>query len=798
MNYFTPRRGAISLLVAFLVCAGAPIYSQSFGSPDGLLGPNSVTGGTSGASGSESPESEGSGSESPGSEGSGSGEAAAIDSQRVKIAIAQGDYPVTPGDVFSLSYQTGRQSASIRTVVLEDYTVDLGIVGVTNAQGLAFPELRREVGRLVQNAYPDSEYQLTLQSTGVFEVHAYGAISTSRRFSAWANTRLADLYESLSASYTSVRRVRLHRRDGSVRNYDLFQALRFGDVGENPRLRPGDRVEFTTVGPMVSVRGEVLRPGQYELARGESLATVIQDFAGGFTALADRERVRVTRNAVADAEDSPRVLDADLTARDGRDFELRDQDQISVPSITDFLPVVYLEGALTIPGEAGGEPRQPIRRSLREGESLYDILDQYRSRLSESGDLRNGFIRREGRAEPIRVDMERLLFGSQLELDVALEPNDRIIIPTGTFQVYVTGEVTRSAFVDVRSLTRLSEVVERFRTDFASVREVTVRSASGDEQSFDLFRALRFGEREDDPYLQPGDTVLLNRRDREVQIQGQVERPGTYQLLEGEQLGELVDKYGGGYTKQALVSRVSLTREFPGAGEFGDRRYLDLTEPGWRGFELRDQDRIRIGNEQDQLPTVFFEGAVQGATTDEDVAQAGTAGRVSYRFYPGETIDEATQDIRGIFLDTAVLQEATLIRAANGESVPVDLAEFLYSESATSGIALERNDRIIVPFRQFFVSVSGAVQNSGRYPYIPGRGYEYYLGLAGGTDSNRHWFENPVITSVDGERRRDRAEIQPEDTINFRTNNPIFYINPVIGVTSSVLSAIAIILQVTN
>ena len=64
----------------------------------------------------------------------------------------------------------------------------------------------------------------------------------------------------------------------------------------------------------------------------------------------------------------------------------------------------------------------------------------------------------------------------------------------------------------------------------------------------------------DDPYLRPGDVVTLFKADRTVTLAGAVYRPGTYQLLPGETLKNLIDFYGSGLTDTARTDIATLVR----------------------------------------------------------------------------------------------------------------------------------------------------------------------------------------------------------------------------------------------
>ena len=56
----------------------------------------------------------------------------------------------------------------------------------------------------------------------------------------------------------------------------------------------------------------------------------------------------------------------------------------------------------------------------------------------------------------------------------------------------------------------------------------------------------------------------------------------------------------------------------------------------------------------------------------------------------------------------------------------------LYDANFYSDFELEENDILRIPFKQLFVIVSVAVNQPGKYPYIPDRTYDYYVNLAGG------------------------------------------------------------------
>jgi protein involved in polysaccharide export with SLBB domain len=147
------------------------------------------------------------------------------------------------------------------------------------------------------------------------------------------------------------------------------------------------------------------------------------------------------------------------------------------------------------------------------------------------------------------------------------------------------------------------------------------------------------------------------------------------------------------------------------------------------------------------------------------------------------------------------LAKAYVIR--NEKQIPVDLNRHLYYNDFSRDIALENGDIIVIPFRQYFVLVSGAVKMPGRYPYVPDRLADYYINLAGGRDELLNNGRGIRITDMHEKtgRLRTDAVIAPETMIWVPTNRFTAYFNqygPVITTILSILSTVLTIFAVTG
>jgi len=366
------------------------------------------------------------------------------------------------------------------------------------------------------------------------------------------------------------------------------------------------------------------------------------------------------------------------------------------------------------------------------------------------------------------------------------------------FRVFVDGQVNRTGEHSAWALTRLSSLIDGNLTRLSSTRDVTVRSVNGETQVFDLFQFWRFGDQTQNPYLRPGDVITFNRVSRVVTIQGAVERPGTYQLLYGEDIRDLIESYGGGFAPLADRTRIELVRHLNSEDAAGNRIFLTQDDLE-NGFALEDYDVVTVPAMRDLRPVLFVEGAVDIYNTPRFFAHERlyATNRITVQFHAGETYASIAQRNRGWFSSMSDTENARIIRQC-GEEIPINLNNALFDASYRSEVLVQHNDTLIIPFRQFFVTVAGGVARPGRFPFIPDRGWEYYVALAGGFNPSRNACGRVIITDVNGRRLDPNEPIGPETVITARTNSVFFWAREIAPVLSVILSGISIFLFAHN
>ena len=106
---------------------------------------------------------------------------------------------------------------------------------------------------------------------------------------------------------------------------------------------------------------------------------------------------------------------------------------------------------------------------------------------------------------------------------------------------------------------------------------------------------------------------------------------------------------------------------------------------------------------------------------------------------------------------------------------PVDIGNILYpskKDKSFSDFAIKADDRIIIPYTQYYVTVTGGVNSVGKYAYQPGKAYEYYINLANGFNLDENLFNSIKITDKNGKKLSKKSEIPPEAVIYASRNSP--------------------------
>lgn len=164
------------------------------------------------------------------------------------------------------------------------------------------------------------------------------------------------------------------------------------------------------------------------------------------------------------------------------------------------------------------------------------------------------------------------------------------------YQVHIVGEVAgNSGTFRVPASTRLYEALQLAGgvNKQGSERRIELRRRESGRQRIDLFRFRRSGNLDDNPYLLDNDVIFVPLRDKVVEIEGTVKRPGIYELIDEKSLEDLI-KLAGGFTPGVIESvPIKIVRV-----SSGEKQLLDVgnTKTERIGFDLQKGDVVVVSH----------------------------------------------------------------------------------------------------------------------------------------------------------------------------------------------------------
>lgn len=92
-----------------------------------------------------------------------------------------------------------------------------------------------------------------------------------------------------------------------------------------------------------------------------------------------------------------------------------------------------------------------------------------------------------------------------------------------------------------------------------SLRNIRLLRSNGDSFTFDLYKLLIDGDRTNDITIESGDVIVVDAANQFINITGMVKRPGTYEIIPGEDLSDIL-KFALGFSGGANTNKITLDK----------------------------------------------------------------------------------------------------------------------------------------------------------------------------------------------------------------------------------------------
>jgi len=603
------------------------------------------------------------------------------------------DYIIGPGDTLLINIW-GSVQQSFPVEVDREGKIMLPKSGPLYVWGMKLKEAENRITQRLNDFYTNFNVDVSmgkLRNIRVFvmgEVKKPGAYSTSSQ----SNIFQALYQASGPTKMGSMRKIKVIAPDNKTREVDLYQFLLNGETADNSIILSGDTIFVPPIGDVVAISGNVKRPGIYETKSGISLSDLM-DFAGGITPTGNLQHLQVER-----IKDNERRVVVDIELKNGnfKDINLRNGDMVIVSPIVRLKHnFVTILGNVENPGDYGLKEDMAIKDLIEIAKGIMPGTYLYRAEIARVSNDRS--------REIIPINLDKMMLGGKDE-DISLKEWDILLVyseaeASAPSFVEIDGAVNKPGKYELTPNMKISDLI--FRAGGITSKDF-IRGAElfhiipGEQpvvRSIGIKRILGSNILIDkDIMLQVGDMLFVKREPgltekKLVTVKGEVRFPGTYPVIEGERLSDLIAR-AGGYTKDAFLPGAMFTR-----------KSIKEVQEKMRQKFLEKEQRTLMEEQQAML------------------LRAGSSANVN-------SIGQSVQ---------ARMEMMNTISEANIEGrMVIALLPLEQLKHTKYDISMEDGDTITIPESPSAVTVIGSVNNPTSVPFEISKGIDYYIQRTGG------------------------------------------------------------------
>ncbi|WP_163929991.1 SLBB domain-containing protein [Paraferrimonas sp. SM1919] len=489
--------------------------------------------------------------------------------------------------------------------------------------------------------------------------------------------------------------------------------LNYHKQKDSVKTQDGDVLEVGKIDKhinnVVSLKGDVARPGDYQYKPGMTVADLFEDGIHSINKSSDLNYALLVRKVGHDKVETLSIdLDAVIAGKTQANIALQQQDELLVFSRYDFTPFLNEEQQSTeilsveqaqqqaeteqqqqqdlennqqfeLAEKAPTEGQQPLSKQQQQLEKLKQKLNVEQAMealgLDESALLRAWQATRSNLLKVVTL---------QLEEQASIDQRPQFASVIGEVRFPGKYPLTKGAdlLTLIKSAGGLTGAAYQIRSELT---RKTIKPGRALTQVVDINLADILSGKQSYT-LQPEDKLHIVKvpdieSERTVSLQGEVKFPGIYTLQRGETLGQLLAR-AGGLTEIAHVDGAVFTRE-----------------------------SLRI-KEQEQLNA--YAESIRQQVAQKSLRQAGP-GSMTDRSSPREQLE---------------MVESMSNSEALGRMV-VDLPAITQGQ-VSRDFLLENGDLLYVPQFRNTITILGEVQVTTSYLLDPELNYEDYIDLAGG------------------------------------------------------------------
>jgi protein involved in polysaccharide export with SLBB domain len=626
------------------------------------------------------------------------------------------NYEIGPNDVLKLVVY-GVQEYSADLTVSKEGKIYVDNVGNIKVAGLTIEAAKSRIKQQMSaTAYSslnrgESKIDLTLGDIRTIHINVIGAFKSGTMNVSSLSNVISVLSEAGGPNTIgSYREIEVIRDNKLFKKVDLYKFMQYGDQSQNIGLKDNDIIRVPAYKQRVEIKGEVKRPGIFEVIGTESFAQILQ-YAGGFTDNAYSAWVKIIQKN--DKEKSVK----DVASADFTKYMPKGGDQITVSKIINrFLNRVTLSGAVYRPDVYELTPGMRIADLINKADGLKEdafigraqLIRTKPNLLKEMISINLVNALKKNSADNIELQRE-----DELYVNSILELRDSLTVDllgevrsSGTFNyidsmtvkdlILMAGGFTYAANknIEVARLVKYGDKVEN-----TEVTQILKTEINGD---------LSFNQGQENFVLQPLDVVTITKKvgytlPEVVTISGQVQSAGKYTLSSRvERVSDIVKRAGG------------LIGEAYGEGAFIKRRRFDIdslrSDETKTSIELAYTRKFKAKQEADRASILNTANAA-AITSASDI-----------NLNPESKTIKLKDTLNALFkeLDEDYYQ------------IAIDINYIMKNPGSELDLVLRGKDEIVIPKMDNRVKISGGVLRPTNIVYRDGLTIGECISAAGG------------------------------------------------------------------
>ena len=657
------------------------------------------------------------------------------------------DYVLGAGDQLYIRVW-GSTSAEATVTIDRQGSIAMPKLGTLKLAGVKAGQVDAVVKAFFSKFYKDIEVNVSVGKLRKITVFVVGQ---ARNPGSYSFTGQSTLTSALFASGGpnsggSLRNLQLKRQGQTVAEFDLYNFLSKGDKSQDVRLQDGDVIFYPKASGYIALMGKVNTQAVFEVKSARDTVGDFLSLSGGLPITADPRRATLER--IQPGVDQPRtVLNISLS-------EVKTQAGATLPGLQtpvqngDVLTVSAIVPEIANAVTLRGAVAQPARLAWKQGMRVSDVIGQKSLLISpESVRKQNEVLfdkfeqerSARGRARvPADLAAERVLLGnnggaefdknqaqagsnssayltsnlSSLRGPVSAQPA-KAADPSKPSELtdrdVAVAQLGKPVISEESLAERIGQLSEQINLDYAVVERFSRETLQVTLLSFNLGQVLIRPKGQDDLILEAGDVItVFSQKDIQiptsriraiVRIEGEVNKPGVYQVSPGDTLKTLIQK-AGGTTPEAYIFATGLFREEV------------------KKSQQRNMDKLIRKMESESSASVAQITQSGGASADPVALQAKV-----------QSVQHAQMQSLERF---RMLKPEGRISLGIKPSVAITPDNF-------PPIRLENGDRINIPPRPDFIQVFGSVNTESALVYRPGLSVKDYIamvGISGSADMN--------------------------------------------------------------